>query len=137
MSVTPPGDQHVDRDTGSIKVLRHDRAERLERRLGWPVGRGTGVQHRAEAGRDVDDPSPTLAHHLGHDGIRQRQRCGRVNRDEAAPLIGRNLPELEGAPPTVWTDCSRANTGVVDEDVDAAEQGARGFGGLIAPGVAG
>jgi hypothetical protein len=60
-----------------------------------------------------------------------------VNRDEAAPLIGRNLPELEGALPTIRSDCARADPGVVDEDVDAAEPGSRGFGDLIDRGVVG
>jgi hypothetical protein len=54
-----------------------------------------------------------------------------VDRDEAAPLIGRDLPELEWALPTVRTDRARADPGVVDEDVDAAEPGARGFSDLI------
>jgi hypothetical protein len=33
----PAGDQHVDRDTGSIKVFRHDRAERLEPSIMAPL----------------------------------------------------------------------------------------------------
>jgi hypothetical protein len=60
-----------------------------------------------------------------------------MDRDETAPLIRRDLPELEGPLPTVWTDCSRAYTGVVDEDVDAAEPGVRGFCDLIDRGVIG
>jgi hypothetical protein len=39
-------------------------------RLGGPISWGAGIQHRAEAGRDIDDPSPALAHQgqgsLGH-----------------------------------------------------------------------
>jgi len=38
---------------------------------GGPVGRGACIQHRAEAGRDVDDPAPAFPHHLGNDGVRQ------------------------------------------------------------------
>ena len=60
-----------------------------------------------------------------------------MNRDEAAPLIGRNLPELEGALPTIRSDCAWADPGVVHEDIDAAEPGARGFGDLIGRGVIG
>src|SRR5712675_2262056 len=55
VSVNPTGDEDVDGDPGAVEVLRHDRAERLERRLGWAVGRGAGIQHRAEACRNVDD----------------------------------------------------------------------------------
>ena len=60
-----------------------------------------------------------------------------MNRDEAAPLIGRDLPELEGALPAIRSDGARADPGVVDEDVDAAEPGSRGLGDLIDRGVAG
>ena len=60
-----------------------------------------------------------------------------MDRDEAAPLIGRDLPELEGALPAIQSDGARADPGVVNEDVDAAEPGARGFGDLIDGGVVG
>jgi hypothetical protein len=127
----PAGDQNIDRDGGAAEVLRHDRAERLERCLGWAVGRGAGIKHRAEACRDVDDPTSALAHHLGHDRIRERQGCRRVHRDIPAPLIGRDLPELEGALPAIRPDGARADPGVVDEDVDAAEPGSHGLGDLV------
>ena len=39
----PTGDEDVDGDPGAIEVLRHDRAERLERGLGWAVGRGARI----------------------------------------------------------------------------------------------
>jgi hypothetical protein len=91
VSVTPPGEQNIDRHSGTVEVFCHDRAERLERGLGGPVGRGAGIQHRAEAGHNVDDPAPALAHHLGHDSVRQRPRCCRVDRDKPAPLIGRDF----------------------------------------------
>jgi hypothetical protein len=55
----------------------------------------------------------------------------------AAPLIGRDSPELEGALPTIWTDCSRADASVVGEDVDTAEPGARGLDDLIDRGIIG
>jgi hypothetical protein len=60
-----------------------------------------------------------------------------MDRNEAAPLIGRDLPELEGVLPTIWTDCSRADAGIVDQDVDAAEPIAGGFGDLLGRGVLG
>jgi hypothetical protein len=47
-----------------------------------------------------------------------------MDRDKAAPLIGRDLPELEGTLPAVRSDGARADPGVVDEDIDAAEPGA-------------
>jgi hypothetical protein len=37
-------------------------------------------------------------------------------------------PEFEQALPTVRLDCAWADAGIVDEDVDAAELGASGFG---------
>jgi len=67
----------------------HDRAERLERGLGRPVGRGARVQHRAQAGRDIDDPAPPQADHLWYDGIRERQRRRCVDRDKYAMADGR------------------------------------------------
>jgi hypothetical protein len=60
-----------------------------------------------------------------------------MNRDKAAPLIWRDLPEFERALPAVWPDRTGADAGVVDEDVDAAEPIARGFGDLLGRGVAG
>jgi hypothetical protein len=53
----PAWNQDVNSHPGAVQVLRHDRAERLERGLGWPVCRGAGIQHRAKAGRNVDDPA--------------------------------------------------------------------------------
>ncbi len=129
-------DQDVNGHSSTVQVFRHDGAKCLECGLGWPVGRGAGVQHRAQAGRDIDDAAPALAHHVGHDRVRQREWRRRVNRDKAAPLIRRDLPEFEGALPTIWTDCSRADAGIVDEDVDAAQPIAGGFGDLLGRGVA-
>jgi hypothetical protein len=60
-----------------------------------------------------------------------------VHRDEAAPLIGRDLPEFEGTLPAVRPDCSRADAGIVDQDVDAAEPVACGSGDLLGRGIAG
>jgi len=131
------GNQYVDRDTGTVKVLRHDRAERLECGLGGPVGRGTCVQHRAQTGRDIDDAAPAPVHHFRHHGIRERQRCRRVHCDEAAPLIGRDLPEFERPLPAIRSNCSRADAGVVDQDVDAAKSGVRGLGDFTDRGVVG
>src|SRR5215472_898686 len=48
-----------------------------------------------------------------------------MNRNEAPPLIGRDLPELERALPAVWPDCTGAYSRVVDEDVDAAKLAVR------------
>jgi hypothetical protein len=60
-----------------------------------------------------------------------------VDRDEAAPLIGRNLQEFDRAVPTIRSDCAWADPGVVDEDIDAAEPGSRGADDLIGRGVTG
>jgi hypothetical protein len=68
----PARNQDIYGHPGAGEVFRHDRAERLKRGLGPPVGRGAGIQHRAEACRDVDDPASALAHHFGNHGIRQR-----------------------------------------------------------------
>ena len=51
-----------------------------------------------------------------------------VHRNEAAPLIGRDLPEFEGTLPAVRPDCSRADAGIVHQNVDASEPIAGGFG---------
>ena len=60
-----------------------------------------------------------------------------MDRDKAAPLIGRDLPEFERAPPAVRTDCAWADAGIVDEDVDAPEPTAGGFGDLPGCGIVG
>jgi hypothetical protein len=60
-----------------------------------------------------------------------------VDRDKAAPLIRGDLPEFEGALPTIWTDCTWADAGIVDEDIDAAKLGARSFGDRVRRGVLG
>src|ERR1700732_1751552 len=104
---------------------------------GGPVGRGACIQHRAEAGRDVDDPAPAFPHHLGNDGVRHGQRRRGVDGNEAAPLMWRDLPELEGALPAIRSDGARADPGVVHEDIDAAEPGACGFGNLVGRGGTG
>jgi hypothetical protein len=135
--VMPPGDQDVNGHSGAVEVLRHDRAEGLECGLGGSVGWEARIYHRAEASRDIDDPTPSLAHHFGHNRVRQGQRRRRVHRDEAAPLIGRDLPEFEGTLPAVRPDCSRADAGIVDQDVDAAEPIAGGSGDLLGRGIAG
>jgi len=96
----------------------------------------SGVQHRAEAGGDIDDPAPALAHHLGHDRVCERPRRCRVHRDKAAPLIGRDLPEFERALPTIRADRARTDPGIVDKDVDAPKPGAGSSGDLIGCGVA-
>jgi hypothetical protein len=54
-----------------------------------------------------------------------------VDGDKAAPLIRRDLPEFERALPAVRPDCTWADPGVVDEDVDAAKLAARGFGDCV------
>src|SRR5580700_9234193 len=54
----PARDQDVNGHSSTVQILRHNRAERLECGLGGSVSRGAGVQHRAETGCDVDDPSP-------------------------------------------------------------------------------
>ena len=78
---------------------------------------------------------PALAHHLRNHRIRQRQRCGGVDGDKAVPLIRRDLPEFERALPAVRPDCTWADAGVVDEDVDVAEPIAGSFGDLLDCGV--
>jgi hypothetical protein len=60
-----------------------------------------------------------------------------MNRDKAAPLIRSDLPEFERALPAVWPDRTGADAGIVDENIDAAEPIARGFGDLLGRGVAG
>jgi hypothetical protein len=60
-----------------------------------------------------------------------------VNRDKAAPLIRRDLPELERALPAVRPNGAWPDPGIVDEDVDAAEPTARGFGDLLGRGIVG
>src|SRR5215472_14403870 len=60
--VAPPGTRALTVTPLPFKVLRHDRAERLDRGFGGPVSRRAGIQHRAEARRDVDNPVPTLPH---------------------------------------------------------------------------
>jgi len=60
-----------------------------------------------------------------------------VDRNKPTPLIGRDFPELEGALPAIRPDSARADPGVVDEDVDAAEPSARGLDDLIDRGVTG
>ena len=84
----------------------------------------------AQAGRDIDDAAPASAHHFGHNRIRERQRCRRVYCDEAAPLIGSDLPELERPLPTIRSNCTRTNAGIVDQDVNASEPIAGGLGDL-------
>jgi hypothetical protein len=60
-----------------------------------------------------------------------------VHRDEAPPLIGRDFPALERVLPAIRSDSPGADPGVVHQDVDAAEPGARGFGDLIDCGIVG
>jgi len=60
-----------------------------------------------------------------------------VDRDKAAPLIRGDLPEFEWALPAVRPDCPWADPGIVDQDVDAAEPIAGGFGDLPGRGVVG
>ena len=133
----PARDQDVNGHSSTVQILRHNRAERLECGLGGSVSRGAGVQHRAQTGCDVDDPSPALAHHVGHDRVRQGQRCSCVDRDKSAPLIGRDLPDFLSRGKAIRSNCTGANPGVVDEDVDAAEPIAGRFGDLLGGGVAG
>jgi hypothetical protein len=54
-----------------------------------------------------------------------------VDRDKAAPLIGGDLPEFERTLPAVRPDCTWANPGIVDQDVDATKPGPRRPGNLI------
>jgi len=90
-----------------------------------------------QAGRGIDDAAPALAHHFGHDRVRQSERRRRVDRDKAAPLVRRDLPKFERALPAIRSNCTGANPGVVDEDVDAAEPVAGGLTDLPGRGVAG
>jgi hypothetical protein len=60
-----------------------------------------------------------------------------VDRDEAAPLIGCDLPEFKRALPTIGTDCSWPYAGIVDQDVDATKPIAGGLGDLLGRGIGG
>ena len=60
-----------------------------------------------------------------------------MNRNKGAPLIRRDLPKFERTLPTIWTDCSPADAGIVDEAVDPVKPDARGSGDLIRRGVVG
>jgi hypothetical protein len=76
----------ISRKSPRLCDFRHNRADRLERRLGWAVGRGTGVQHRAEAGRYIDDLAQGV---ISDDSVGKNERYRRMGRDKAASLIGR------------------------------------------------
>src|SRR6202030_3052553 len=93
----PAGNQHVDRDPGPVEVLRHNRAERLECCLGRAVGWEAQIYHRAEAGRDIDDPTPSLAHHRIISPIGYKSECaGAVNRHARWLLTGFDRGDLDG-----------------------------------------
>jgi hypothetical protein len=51
--------------------------------------------------------------------------------DETAPLIRCDLPKLEWALPAIRTDCTGADPGIVDQDIDAAEPGTGRSGNLV------
>ncbi len=54
-----------------------------------------------------------------------------MDRDKAAPLIGRDLPEFERALPAVRPDRTGADPGIVDQDIDPAKPGACRSGDLV------
>ena len=58
-------------------------------------------------------------------GARQRHRRVVVDGDKELPLLGRHLPELDRALPVVAADRRLADAGIVDQDVDHPETGAR------------
>ena len=92
VSVAPPATSTLAVTASALEVLRHDRAQSFERGLRVPVSRVA-----AETRRLFDNSAANLADYLRHEGIRQRQRCGRVDRDKAAPLTKRDFPNLKGA----------------------------------------
>jgi hypothetical protein len=59
---------------------------------------------------------------------------GCVDGNQAAPLIGCDLPKFEGRASRLG-ELRRADTGVVDEDINAAELAARGFDDCVRRGV--
>src|SRR5436305_601367 len=72
-----------------------------------PVRRGD----EAEYGRDVDDASTSLSTHLRQDSVRHADDAEDVDVKEPLSLYDRVL----------LRSTSRANTGVVDQDVEAPE----------------
>src|SRR5580704_16987327 len=54
----PARNQAVNGHSSATEVFRHDRAERLECGVGGSVGWEARIYHRAEASRDIDDPTP-------------------------------------------------------------------------------
>jgi hypothetical protein len=79
----------------------------------------------------------TGAYHLRRRDLDRGLRLGRSSGDKAAPLIGSDLPELERPLPAIRPDCTGADTGVVEKNIDAAEPITSRLSDLLGRGIVG
>jgi hypothetical protein len=96
-----------------------------------PIRGEPTAQHRAQAGRDVDDTPEAAPYHRRRDQPCQAEAGRRVHRDEPAPLRGRHLPEADRARAVVAAQRGHADPVIVDEDVDTAEAAFHRHDGLL------
>jgi len=81
----------------------------------------SGLTSLADDGGDVDDASPPVLDHLGHEGLGQQKCAGEVCGEDVVPVLAFHAHGEDVA----------GDSGVVDEDVDSAEVGENCFGAVF------
>src|SRR5690349_23389617 len=116
-----PGEQQVHVDAGTGQVGRHDVGERLGGGAGRAVRGETAAPHGGVADRDVDDLAVSGAEQVRDDGLGDQEVADDVRLEQVAEAVRADLPEGGRVGHEARVDRTHADPGVVDQNVDAAE----------------
>ena len=111
------GNHHVHGDATAQQLRRQPRGPGFEARFGNAVGVEPRSQHRIKAGGDVDDPSEALLPEARQRGLRDAQRTGQIDRQEALLLFNRHVVDGHAAVEMILPDDAHSQRRIVHEGV--------------------